>query len=423
MKLRIIAVLGSAALTMVALSACGSSSNKTRPAASTSASRSGGTTSTPSISGPAITLGTICSCSGPHAASFSNNGKVVKAWASSVNAAGGLNGHPVKVIMHDDAGDPARALEAAKQLVADHVIAIVGETSTADQAFASYVTAAGIPVVGGLDAEAPFLTNPDFYPSGTQILVTTVSQGALAKAAGKTHLGIAYCAESPVCAQIDPLGKAAAALYGLKYSSQKISATAPSYAAPCLQFKNAGVDALYVVDDSAIVTRFVDACAQQGYKPLVVAEGASFEPAALKDPTQDGSLATAQNANPYDTSLPAVAAFQAALKKYVPGVVGGPSFSFSLMFPWAGAELFETAAKASGLTPSSTPADVKKGLYALRNETLGGLAPPLTFTPGKPAFVPCYFTEKIQGGTVASTNGDKPVCLGAAQLKALAKLG
>jgi branched-chain amino acid transport system substrate-binding protein len=423
MKLSRIATVGCVVLASAALGACGSSSTKSSVAGSTSASRSGGTESTPSVSGSGITIGTICSCSGPHAATFSNNGKVVQAWAASVNAAGGLNGHPVKVIVEDDGGDAARALEAAKQLVADHVIAIVGETSTADQSFASYVAAQGIPVIGGLSAEAPFLTNPDFYPSGTQIAVTTVSQGALARGAGKAHFGIAYCAESPVCAQIDPLGKAAAALYGLKYSSQKISATAPSYTAPCRQFKDAGVDALYVVDDSAIVTRFVDACAQQGYKPLVVTESTSIDATALKDPTQVGSLATAQNANPYDTSLPAVAAFQAALKKYVPGVVGGPSFSFGLMFPWAGAELFEAAAKAGQLTPSSTPADVKKGLYALRNETLGGLAPPLTFTAGKPAFVACYFTEKVQGGTLASTNGDKPACLGAAQLKALAKLG
>jgi branched-chain amino acid transport system substrate-binding protein len=63
---------------------------------------------------------------------------------------------------------------------------------------------------------------------------------------------------------------------------------------------------------------------------------------------------------------------------------------------------------------------VKKGLYALKNETLGGVAPPLTFTPAKPAFIPCYFTEQVKGGKFASLNGNKPTCLTAAQSTALA---
>jgi branched-chain amino acid transport system substrate-binding protein len=416
-----------------ALGACGSSSKQTtgppatQPVAATqvaaTSTSAAATHTVPTATATPFVVGTICSCTGPQAAAFANNGKVVQAWASALNAAGGLNGHPVKVIVKDDGGDPARSLQAVKELVAGHVVAIVGDTSTADQTWASYIAAKGIPVVGGLSAEAPFLSNPDFFPSGTQILVTTVSQGALAQGARKAHFGIAYCAESPVCAQIDPLGKAAAALYGLKYSSEKISATAPNYTAPCLAFKQQGVDALYVVDNAVVVTRFIDACAQQGFKPTVVSESAALSAGSIKDPAQTGTLATAQNANPYDTSLPATAAFQGALNKYVPGFVGSPAFSFAPMFPWSGAQLFEAAAKSGHLTPSSTPAEVKQALYGLKNETLGGLAPPLSFTRGKPAFVACYFTQKVQGGRLTSTNGNKPVCLGAAQLKALAKLG
>jgi branched-chain amino acid transport system substrate-binding protein len=92
-----------------------------------------------------------------------------------------------------------------------------------------------------------------------------------------------------------------------------------------------------------------------------------------------------------------------------------------LLNPWAGGQLFAAAAKAAKLTPTSTPADVKKGLYALKGDTLDGIAPPLTFTPGKPAFPACYFAAEISGGKFQPANGDaKPTCADAATL---AKIG
>ena len=48
---------------------------------------------------------------------------------------------------------------------------------------------------------------------------------------------------------------------------------------------------------------------------------------------------------------------------------------------WASGELFKAAVDASGSGPV-TSASVKRGLYALKNETLGGLSGPLNFVPG-----------------------------------------
>jgi branched-chain amino acid transport system substrate-binding protein len=121
-----------------------------------------------------------------------------------------------------------------------------------------------------------------------------------------------------------------------------------------------------------------------------------------------------------DSSLPAAKAFLDALDKYAPGLQSGPQFGYDTLFPWLSGKLFEAAATAGHLTPSSTPADVKKGLYALKNETLGGLAPPLTYTPGKPGFPVCYFGMKIGGGALQPLNGDKPICLTQQQAGALA---
>lgn len=55
-----------------------------------------------------------------------------KAWVADVNARGGLNGHPVKVLFVDDGGDPGRALGLAKRLVdQDGAVAFYAERGPA----------------------------------------------------------------------------------------------------------------------------------------------------------------------------------------------------------------------------------------------------------------------------------------------------
>jgi branched-chain amino acid transport system substrate-binding protein len=364
----------------------------------------------------------ICSCTGPESAAVGNNIQVIQAWAKSVNAGGGISGSPVKVIALDDQQNPATSLKDAKQLIEqDHVIAIVGESSFVDSAWASYVAKAGVPVIGGSNYEATFQSNPDFFPSGGQLISGLVGQFALAKNASKKVFGTIYCAESPICAELVPIANGVAPLYGLKSYTAKISSTAPSYTAPCLASKGASVDAMFVADNSPIVLRFVAACAQQNYVPQQVSSTQTATGAWLTDPNVKGALLTSLNANGYDTSTPAIATFQSALKQYAPGAINGSSFSGEEINPWSGGKLFEAAAAAAHLKPSSSAADVKKGLYALKNETLDGLAPPLTFTPGKPAFVPCWFSEQVTNGKFASLDANKPTCLTATEAAGLAK--
>jgi branched-chain amino acid transport system substrate-binding protein len=406
----LLAVVGAASL----IAACGSSSTRS-PGSAASASAPTGP------AGAAIKVGFMCSCSGPQAAQESPTPKVAAAWADSVNAAGGINGHRVELKVLDDGSNPATGLQNAKKLVEqEHVIAIIDQ-SLVDASWASYVAAKGIPALGGLSQEAPFLSNPNFFPSGTQLVVQTVGTIALAKTATKTHIGVMYCAESPICAQLVPLAKGAAALSGLQITTEPVSATAPSYTAVCLRLKSAGVDAMFVGSGSPVVVRVTDGCAQQGYKPQAVNQSSTASQSWLTDNNLDGILLSGTNANPFDDSTPGVHAFRAALDKYAPGLTSSSQFNFILLNVWAGGKLFEAAATAAHLEPSSTGADLKKGLYALKNETLGGVAPPLNFTPGKPAFVPCYFTSQLKSGKFASLNGDKPTCLTPAQSTALIK--
>ncbi len=407
---------GVAVVALLSLAACGSSSSSTAiaPAASAAASASG-------PAGAPILVGSICSCSGAQASTLAKAGAVSTAWADSLNAAGGLNGHAIKMIVKDDASDPAKALQAAKDLVeSEHVVAIVGDGSLADQAFASYVQGKGIPVVGGISLELPFLTNPDFFASGSSIPVITVGVAAEAKRAAKTKLGVIYCAESPVCAQLDPVAKGAAALSGLGYTSAKVSATAPNFTAPCLAMKSAGVDALFLADAAAVNQRIAASCSQAGYKPLLVGQISTYASTLATDANFDGSTFVSPNAPYNERSVPANQAMRTAFEKYIPGTSSADDVPPIAATGWYAGQLFEAASKAAGgFSPTSTPADITKGLYALKGETLGGLSGPLTFTQGKPAFPTCYFTNTISGGKLADPQGPAPVCLTAEQATAL----
>jgi branched-chain amino acid transport system substrate-binding protein len=160
-------------------------------------------------------------------------------------------------------------------------------------------------------------------------------------------------------------------------------------------------------------------CAQQGVKAKPVGSWVTTS-AFASTPGLDGM----ESADPvfpfFDDSTPATQEFQAALKKYAPSV--GASSAAPLtpvqMQVWASGKLFQAAVAASGNGPV-TAASVKRGLYALKDETLGGLSGPLNFTPGKPSPENCYFTYKIDSGRFVPISGTKPVCAPAALVSAV----
>jgi branched-chain amino acid transport system substrate-binding protein len=403
------AVLAVAAL--AAFAGCGSDSG-------------GGASSGSAPKGEPIRIGTIGSYSGAQSAALAKVKDAADAWVKSVNDKGGINGHPVELTIEDDAGNPAQALKAAKKLVEqDKVIAIVGQMSLVDSAFAKYVDQKGIPVVGGSPQQATYFTDPNFFPAGGNTPASYVGSVELAKQAGQSTFGTLYCAESPVCAQLGPLTQAAAAVVGgVKVSSGKVAATAPNYTAPCLAMKNAGVGALTVAHNASVVVRVLDSCSHQDFTPASFSSMNTAGPEFLKSRTLDGATLTAPNAIFTDESQPAVKEFLDALDKYEPGMRKSPQFTPPTINPWVGGKLFEAAAKAANIGPASTPQDVKTGLYSLKGETLGGLAPPLTYTQGKPAFVSCWFVTKIQGGKYVPQDGNQAQCMQPAQVQALTKV-
>jgi branched-chain amino acid transport system substrate-binding protein len=407
------------AAVLAVLAGCGSSDDSSSTGASTAATDGSATAAAPGNApkGDPIKLGAISSCGGALSSGLGGACPTIKAWESWVNEHGGVNGHPVSVTVIDDQGVPEKGLAAAKKLIEQEgVVAIVGMYSVTNPAWAAYVEQKGVPVVGGGSTEPSFTNNPVFFPSGSQVPAYQYAQATVAKKLGKTKLGFLYCAEAPTCASNGPVTRAMikdGLIKGqeLVYEA-KISATQPSYTAQCLAAKKAGVEALLVAHANAIAERVVDQCAQQGYRPLIMSGGGVVNELVAKNPNFDGAINT-------QTNVPLSAPGEAneerleALRKYAPELTpDNPQYNATIGSVWGGGKLFEAAAEAGDLGPDSTPEDVRNALQTLKDEDLGGFAPPLTFTDGPPYQVNCAFIESVQDGKLTTeVHGAEPYCI------------
>ena len=121
-----------------------------------------------SASGTPIVIGDLCSCTGIQASSVELSTPTDQAWVKSVNAHGGIAGHPVTLISADDQTNPAVATtDIGKFIETDHVAAII-DNSQEDSAWISDAVSAGVPVIGGVNSVLGY-TNPDVFPSGSTL--------------------------------------------------------------------------------------------------------------------------------------------------------------------------------------------------------------------------------------------------------------
>ena len=399
---------------IAAVAACSSSKHSsTATTSSSAASSSSSSPSSSAASGGPLKVGLICNCSGPFGTTIAAAGDVARAWAKSVNAAGGIQGHQVELTVLDDTSNPGTSATDAQTLINDHVAVIIDD-SNFDAAWATTVATAGVPVVGGNFSAEPYLTNPDFYPSGQTNDSITYANVSVAKAAGATNIGDLYCAEAPQCQQSVALITAAGKQLGVpSVYSGSIAATAPNYTAQCLAAQQAHVQALFIGHSSGVIARVGTDCTRQGFTPTYITEGTGFSTVLETAPGLKDKLWSDYPVRPFWDNAPEVQAMNTAVDAAYPGLRNDPiKWSEYAAQTWTAGLLIEHAMKNAGVASSATPgpADVKKGLDAIQNDNLDGWSPTLNFTAGKPHLVDCWFVARMQGGTPSLVNGGQLSC-------------
>ena len=112
----------------------------------------------PTLKKPLVTykVGALLSVTGPAAWLGTPERNTVRMIEEEINEAGGINGHPLEVIIEDTVGDATKTVTAAKKLISkDEVLAIVGPSrSGTTMAVIPIVEEAEIPLISCAAAEA-----------------------------------------------------------------------------------------------------------------------------------------------------------------------------------------------------------------------------------------------------------------------------
>jgi len=366
-------------------------------------------------SGAPIVIGSVSTDTGA-GSNLTNVGKAaIQAWASWVNAHGGINGHPVKLIVKDNMNSEAQAVSQVKQLVEqDHVLAFVSnQDGSLNTGYQSYLEQQKIPVLGGsVYTLEPWDSSPMFFPEGMTAIPSLTSIVQAAKKLGHKTIGSLACSESSQCAQANSFLKPLADKGGVQYVyGGLVSSTAPDYTASCLAAEQAGAKAMVLLVPTAAEGQTIASdCTRQNYKPAFIIPGEAIGAGYLKLAAFDNALNNAPT-QPWFSNAPDMKVFHQAMQKYTKINFSTAEQPLDATDAWVSGLMFQEAVKLSGATGVPTSQDILSGLSKFSDQTLGGMTGGLTFNDPTKKSEGCYFTIVIKKQHFTLPGGATPSCV------------
>jgi len=366
----------------------------------TEAATGPGAAGTASATGPAsgepIVLGAVGTRSGIVGAALENSWRGLPVWEKSVNARGGIAGHPVKVIIADDGGDPGKHAAAVRQLITeDHVVAFIGNFAPLTfSAGVPTLESAGVAAIGGDSAEAGWFRSPMAFP----INDSTLSRSRPAAKWGLANLpqrkaAVFYVSDIAAPKAIaDEFTRVWQAGGGQVVVEAGVSIAQPDFTAEVIRAKSAGADLVFMVLERAACNRFFSAARRQQYSPVFMAPACTIDTALDNKDLTTNRLYGVSSARPLQRGhSPAEDEALDAAARYDPKM--SPDGAF--MFAWLGGKLLEAALAQPGTTP--TAAGIIDALHRLPATTLGGLTPQESWPPGPHSELGCGIITRFDG--------------------------
>ena len=361
-----------------------------------------------------VVVASVGTFSGPAGVAFIPVAQGAQIWAKGVNAKGGLNGHPVRMVVLDDGGDPARHRALLQQAIEqERAIAFLalGNAITASKGSVDYINSTGVPVVGGDTGSTLMYSSPMFFPqaSAGEALVFTFLASAADRAipAGMKELGTVMCVEASACGAGDEMYARRASGMGFEHVYRaRVSLAQPDYTASCLAARNAGAKVLIVLLDTTSLRRFAASCARQAYRPLIVPPGNVIADDMKDDPNLEGTLGPLNVFPWFQTGTAATDEFQQAMRAFAPNLPRAAGHPVG----WTAGKLLERAGTRFSEPPTSR--DILQGLWSIKDDSLGGITQPLTFVEGQPAKpMACWFNMVVERKGLTTPDGFQRHCV------------
>jgi branched-chain amino acid transport system substrate-binding protein len=360
--------------------------------------------------GKEIVIGSVGSISGIVGAALKPGVEGLRVWVQWVNSKGGVNGHPVKLIVADDQSDPARHRSLVQQMVEEQgAIAFVQNAEALSGAGSvSYHQDKRIPVIGSEGSNQYWNENSMYFPQMSHgsnfVLATFAANAQWGVEHGVTKLGQIVCTEAASCSASLGMSQKHAKNFGVEivYSAQA-SFAKPDYTAECLNAKNAGAQGFIVGFDGNGISRLAAACARQGYNPVYFVPSAS---SAVQHLTDNNMKQLVVNSPVAPFGSPATQEMAEAFSRYLPDT----TVLVSHVEGWTAGKMLERAARNFTADPVTTEV-LLQGLWTVKNEDLGGLSGPQTFNRDAPVTPStCWFLMEGKDGKFVPYNGGKRTC-------------
>jgi ABC-type branched-subunit amino acid transport system substrate-binding protein len=387
-KMRPLAALCAAGTIAMGVAACG-----TGASGESAAGGSGGLKTGPGVDAKAktISLGVLSPLSGPVAAIGKPLTAGQETYFRAVNAAGGIDGWKVKLIERDTKYDPQTEVQGFNR-IADDVAFIA-------QSLGSPTTKAIQPLahqqdmlIGAAAQDSSLVTDPAMAVIGTPYAIDNANAlDYIAKQNGDAKVGIIY--------QNDAYGEDGLRGYKAGVDTYQLDSVAETtykvgdtdLTAQVQKMRSAGAEYVFVVATPSVAATIVGTGASQGYNPTWVFQGPAFseylmssngttsgKPTAFAKALESNVWVLGYSAQWGDMSVPGMAKFLADIKRFAPSQI--PDYYF--MYGYAQAKM-ETAILRKAIADGDlTRAGILDAKLHLGKVDLGGLVPPIDYTPG-----------------------------------------
>jgi branched-chain amino acid transport system substrate-binding protein len=324
----------------------------------------------------------------------------IQAAISSINAGGGVNGHPLKLDFCDTQYETNQELSCMRRFISEQASAVIAPEFLADQTGEVYklAQAASMPVLGTLGLSPAEFTSPMVFPLSSGIPGWTY--GSIADLVGGNCRKISLLGVNEGASEFQlQLGIDALKLAGLKPVNvvQTNLQSDPTFTVSAAKAASGGVCGMLIFTDPEDVPKAVEAVKQTGFTGKISSETAIFAPAIIKalGSSANGIELSSQVALIADTKNPGVTEFLADMKKYQPAAVIDEESEAA----WAAMELY---GKLMASATNFSSKNVLSTLNSLSNPISLSLVGPFKVKGTDPVLseFPRIFNPTISNGTI-----------------------
>jgi len=319
---------------------------------------------------------------GPGAETYAAINDSLNAYFKEINAKGGINGHPVKIIIEDNAGQPSKAAAQARKLASQDKVSIlmVASLSSTYPPVVSAAKQANVPVffAGAVCPPEVYPPNPDALQYCSTAFASRIdSRFALAflteQAKRPFSLGFAAMNIPLSRSEID-FAEGLAKGMGIKTMDKEIiPPTAPDYTPFATKLKNGNPDWIYAWAPWGMEVKTFEALRRLGWKGKYLAWAHSPAEDELKRLKDDGLYVFTTNAF-FDDNLPE----QKRIRDTFTAQKSGYPYTY-MSEGWIVAMSLEEILKKTPWPP--TPDKIKAAMNQMKADMRGLKGGPLVWAP------------------------------------------